>query len=43
MIRSWIVRFEDGYLMSQTFFEPYPEDLIEINPVESHLREDLWK
>lgn len=42
-IRSWIVRFENDYLMHQTFFEPYPEDLIELNPVESHLREDLWK
>jgi len=42
-IKSWIVRFENDYLMHQTFFEPYPEDLIELNPVESHLREDLWK
>jgi len=42
-IRSWIVRFDDDYLMHQTFFEPYPEDLMELDPVESHLREDLWK
>ncbi|AKB38545.1 hypothetical protein MSSAC_3955 [Methanosarcina siciliae C2J] len=42
-IRSWIVRFENDYLMHQTFFEPYPEDLIELNPAESHLREGLWK
>lgn len=42
-IRSWIVRFEDQYLMHQTFFEPYPEGLMEINPISSHLREDLWK
>jgi uncharacterized protein YbgA (DUF1722 family) len=42
-IRSWIVRFEDQYLINQTFFEPYPEGLLEVNPVESHLREDLWK
>lgn len=41
-IKLWIVRFESNYLMHQTFFEPYPEDLMEINPVESHLREDLW-
>jgi uncharacterized protein YbgA (DUF1722 family)/uncharacterized protein YbbK (DUF523 family) len=43
LIRSWIVRFENDYLMNQTFFEPYPEDLMEIDPIESHLREDLWK
>lgn len=42
-IRSWIVRFEDQYLMQQSFFEPYPEGLLEVDPVESHLREDLWK
>jgi uncharacterized protein YbgA (DUF1722 family)/uncharacterized protein YbbK (DUF523 family) len=42
-IRSWIVRFENDYLMHQTFFELYPEDLMEIDPVDSHLREDLWK
>ena len=42
-IRSWIVRFEDQYLMNQTFFEPYPEGLMEVDPVNSHLREDLWK
>lgn len=42
-IRSWIVRFEDQYLLNQTFFEPYPEGLLEVDPIESHLREDLWK
>ncbi len=42
-IRSWIVRFEDQYLMNQTFFKPYPEGLMEIDPVNSHLRNDLWK
>jgi len=42
-LRLWIARFESDYLMNQTFFEPYPEDLMEIDPVESHLREDLWK
>jgi uncharacterized protein YbgA (DUF1722 family)/uncharacterized protein YbbK (DUF523 family) len=30
-IRSWIVRFEDQYLLHQTFFEPYPEDLLEVD------------
>ncbi len=42
-IRAWAVRFEDQYLMNQTFFEPYPEGLMEIDPVNSHLREDLWE
>jgi uncharacterized protein YbgA (DUF1722 family)/uncharacterized protein YbbK (DUF523 family) len=42
-IRSWIIRFGDEYLMGQTFFNPYPEGLMEVDPVHSHVREDLWK
>ncbi len=30
ILRSWIIRFEDTYLNQQTFFEPYPEALVEI-------------
>jgi len=28
IIRSWIVRFEIDYLQEQTFFDPFPEELI---------------
>lgn len=28
IIRSFVVRFEEPYLKDQTFFEPYPEDLM---------------
>lgn len=27
LLKSWIVRFHQPYLMTQTFFDPYPEDL----------------
>lgn len=30
VIRGWIARFDDGFLRNQTFFEPYPEELVEI-------------
>lgn len=30
IMNSWIVRFEEPYLMQQAFFEPYPEELVEI-------------
>jgi uncharacterized protein YbgA (DUF1722 family) len=43
IIWAWAVRFEDQYLTNQTFFEPYPEDLMEVDPINSHLREDLWE
>jgi uncharacterized protein YbgA (DUF1722 family)/uncharacterized protein YbbK (DUF523 family) len=30
IMRAWIVRFESDYLMKQTYFLPYPEELVEI-------------
>ncbi|NIN01170.1 MAG: DUF1722 domain-containing protein [candidate division Zixibacteria bacterium] len=30
ILKSWAVRFEDDYLMEQSFIEPYPEQLVEI-------------
>lgn len=29
ILKAWVVRFRNGYLEDQTFFEPYPESLIE--------------
>ena len=31
LLKSWIVRFEEPYLMQQSFFEPYPLELVEIS------------
>ncbi len=31
VLRSWIVRFEQDYLLPQTFFEPYPEPLMSLS------------
>ncbi len=42
-IRSWIVRFDDQYLLHQTFFEPYPEDLLEVDLMNPSLVKDLLK
>jgi uncharacterized protein YbgA (DUF1722 family)/uncharacterized protein YbbK (DUF523 family) len=41
MIRSWVIRFEEQYLMNQSFFEPYPEALVEIT--DSGKERDLTK
>ncbi len=30
LLKSWIIRFDNDYLHDQTFFAPYPEDLMEI-------------
>ncbi|MBD3182999.1 DUF1722 domain-containing protein [Candidatus Poribacteria bacterium] len=31
ILRSFIIRFEESYLKQQTFFDPYPEELVEIS------------
>ena len=30
VIRSWIIKYDIEYLLNQTYFRPYPEDLIAI-------------
>ena len=30
IIRSWIARFDTDYLEDQTYFQPYPLELVEI-------------
>ena len=42
LLKAWTVRFDEEYLKSQTFFEPYPQDLMEIDPVSSHKGRNLW-
>jgi len=41
ILGSWVIRFNEGYLMSQTFFEPYPEELVEI--ADTGKNRDFWK
>ena len=44
ILRSWIVRFNDEYLGAQTFFEPYPEELMDIDSIiEACDSRDYWK
>jgi uncharacterized protein YbgA (DUF1722 family)/uncharacterized protein YbbK (DUF523 family) len=31
ILKSWAIRFENDYLLDQTYFEPYPESLVEIS------------
>ncbi len=31
IVMSWIIRFEEPYLAGQTFFQPYPEELVAIS------------
>lgn len=33
MLELWIIRFNEDYLAAQTFFEPYPSDLMQITVI----------
>jgi uncharacterized protein YbgA (DUF1722 family) len=44
VLKSWIIRFDEPYLLSQTFFEPYPAALVEQEiPVVGGDEKDYWK
>lgn len=41
---SWLLRFKDDYLLSQSFFEPYPKELVDIDLMTSYCDgKDYWK
>lgn len=41
VMRSWIGRFEEPYLAGQTFFSPFPEELVEVS--DSGKGRELWR
>ena len=43
VLKAWIIRFNEGYLMQQTFFEPYPEALMKIDAIAQVREKDYWK
>ena len=43
IFKSWIIRFEQEYLDRQTFFNPYPEELIHAANIDSCQNRDFWK
>ena len=44
ILKAWIVRFKEEYLINQTFLEPYPEKLVELDPIASEFnKRNYWK
>lgn len=43
ILKLWIARFGDEYLDHQTFFAPYPDLLMELDPAVLDRGRDLWK
>jgi len=43
IFNSWLLRFRDDYLLSQSFFEPYPKELADIDLMTSYCDgKDYW-
>jgi uncharacterized protein YbgA (DUF1722 family)/uncharacterized protein YbbK (DUF523 family) len=43
VLGSWMVRFNEEYLTQQTFFHPYPQELMDIESVNACAARDFWK
>jgi uncharacterized protein YbgA (DUF1722 family)/uncharacterized protein YbbK (DUF523 family) len=44
ILKSWIIRFKQEYLMDQTFLEPYPEDLYDLDSFSAEfMAKEYWK
>ncbi len=44
VLKLWIIKFKEDYLMKQTFLEPYPEELMDIDAMTTYCDgRDYWK
>lgn len=43
IMKSWIIRFDQPYLKKQTYFSPYPDELVEVENVDFCDARDFWK
>lgn len=43
LLQSWVVRFDQDYLRNQTFFEPYPEELMTFDIKDTWRGRSYWK
>ena len=43
LVRSWVIRFKQSYLLPQTFFQPYPDELLDAEAIKISNARDFWK
>ena len=43
LVRSWVIRFEQPYLLPQSFFQPYPDELLDFEAIKARNVRDFWK
>lgn len=43
VVRTWLVRFKDNYLLNQSYLQPYPDDLVDLSLMTAHCDgKDYW-
>ena len=43
LLKSWIIRFNEPYLKKQTFFSPYPDELVHADAIDSCASRNYWQ
>ena len=43
LVKSWVLRFGIDYLRNQTFFEPYPVELLDANAISICSSREYWQ
>jgi len=43
LVKSWVLRFKVDYLRNQTFFEPYPIELLDANAISICSSREYWQ
>ena len=43
ILKSWVLRFDEKYLENQSFFEPYPPELLSIDDINACEARDYWE
>ena len=42
ILYTWLFRFKDGNLRDQSFFHPYPKDLVRLEDIKTCISRDYW-
>jgi len=43
VLNSWMIRFKEDYLVQQTYFHPYPSELMDVESLNVCTTRDYWK
>ena len=43
VLNSWMIRFKEDYLTQQTYFHPYPSELMDVESLNVCATRDYWK